>query len=153
MTRFELAASTSRTWRSTKLSHISIAFGILSHIQIFVKCFEDFSAISRSERANDIVLISDHRHLCGECRANDLAPHHLHRIANPVLSDLRMGMRGPCGRAPFFFLLFSPTFSHFLLSAKEEKEKIGKKTLPQVILKRSLSRWERCHGYTVTERG
>ena len=38
-----------------------------------------------------------------------------------------MGMRGPCGRAPFFFLLFSPTFSHFLLSAKEEKEKIGKK--------------------------
>ncbi|MBQ2377241.1 MAG: hypothetical protein II297_02445, partial [Clostridia bacterium] len=64
----------------------------------------------------------------GKRQANDATLHHLKRPANPVLSDLRMGMRGPCGRAPFFFLLFSPTFSHFLLSAKEEKEKMGKKT-------------------------
>ena len=93
----------------------------------------------------------------GKWRANDFAPHHLHRPANPVLSDLRTGMRGPCGRAPFFFLLFSPTFSHFLLSAKEEKEKIGKKTPPQLILKRILSGGEvsRLHrdgeGYTFTD--
>ena len=54
---------------------------------------------------------------------------------------------------PFFFLLFPSTFSHFLLSAKEEKEKVDKENQPQMILKRILSRArERCRNYIATER-